>query len=192
MSMSQQQKSPTMKWKWSRSVLSDSLGPHGLWPTRFLRPWDFPGKSTGVGCHFLLQGIFPTQGSKAINKTHRWPRNWNYQFSSVQFSRSVVSDSLHWKLKELLGWPKRSFSFLGKNKRHIFHFHQELSFLFFFFFTENFIQQCIPCFVPLPSAIFFRQLHKSIFPKLCIFLSKQLFQVPYTVFQGIESFSINL
>ena len=28
-----------------------------------LRPWDFLGKSTGVGCHFLLQGIFPTQGS---------------------------------------------------------------------------------------------------------------------------------
>ena len=28
-----------------------------------LRPWDFPGKSTEVGCHFLLQRIFPTQGS---------------------------------------------------------------------------------------------------------------------------------
>ena len=28
----------------------------------FLHPWDFPGKSTGVGCHFLLQRIFPTQG----------------------------------------------------------------------------------------------------------------------------------
>ena len=26
-----------------------------------LGPWDFPGKNTGVGCHFLLQGIFPTQ-----------------------------------------------------------------------------------------------------------------------------------
>ena len=26
------------------------------------RPWNFPGKSTGVGCHFLFQGIFPTQG----------------------------------------------------------------------------------------------------------------------------------
>ena len=26
-------------------------------------PWDFPGKNTGEGCHFLLQGIFPTQGS---------------------------------------------------------------------------------------------------------------------------------
>ena len=32
-----------------------------LEPTRFRCPWDFPGKNTGVGCHFLLQGIFPTQ-----------------------------------------------------------------------------------------------------------------------------------
>ena len=32
-------------------------------PTRLLCSWDFPGKDTGVGCHFLLQGIFPTQGS---------------------------------------------------------------------------------------------------------------------------------
>ena len=38
------------------------LQPHGLQPTRLLCPWDFPGKNTGVGCHFLLQGIFPTQG----------------------------------------------------------------------------------------------------------------------------------
>ena len=30
--------------------------------TRLLCPWEFPGKNTGVGCHFLLQGIFPTQG----------------------------------------------------------------------------------------------------------------------------------
>jgi len=39
------------------------LQPHGLWPTRLLCPWDSPGKNTGVGCHFLLQGMFPTQGS---------------------------------------------------------------------------------------------------------------------------------
>ena len=32
-------------------------------PTRLLCPWDFPGRNTGVGCHALLQGIFPTQGS---------------------------------------------------------------------------------------------------------------------------------
>ena len=43
------------KWKWSRSVMSDSSRPHGLQPTRLLRPWDFPGKSTGVGCHCLLR-----------------------------------------------------------------------------------------------------------------------------------------
>ena len=44
------------------SFVSDSLRPHGLQPTRFLCPWDPPGKNTGVGCHFLLQGIFLTQG----------------------------------------------------------------------------------------------------------------------------------
>ena len=38
------------------SVMSNSLQPH-------LCPWDFPGKNTGVGCHFLLQGTFLTQGS---------------------------------------------------------------------------------------------------------------------------------
>ena len=42
----------------SHSVVSDSLQPHGLY-----RPWNSPGQSTGVGSHFLLQGIFPTQGS---------------------------------------------------------------------------------------------------------------------------------
>ena len=44
------------KWKWSRSVVSNWQQPHGLQPTRLLRPWDFPGKSTGVGCHRLLWG----------------------------------------------------------------------------------------------------------------------------------------
>ena len=43
------------KWKWSCSVVSDSSRPHGLQPTRLLHPWDFPGKSTGVGCHRLLR-----------------------------------------------------------------------------------------------------------------------------------------
>ena len=45
------------KWKWSRSVMSDSKRLHGLQPTRLLCPWDFPGKSTGVGCHCLLHFI---------------------------------------------------------------------------------------------------------------------------------------
>ena len=42
------------KWKWSRSVVSDPWRPHGQQPIMFLRPWGFPGKSTGVGCHCLL------------------------------------------------------------------------------------------------------------------------------------------
>jgi len=45
------------KWKWSRSVMSNSSRPHGLQPTRLLCPWDSPGKSTGVGCHCLLRMI---------------------------------------------------------------------------------------------------------------------------------------
>ena len=44
------------------------LQPHGLWPARLLCPWDSPGKNIGVGCHFLLQGIFPTQGSNPIGR----------------------------------------------------------------------------------------------------------------------------
>ena len=44
--------------------MSDSLRLHGLLPARLLHPWNLPGKDTGVGCHFLLQGMFPTQGSK--------------------------------------------------------------------------------------------------------------------------------
>ena len=43
------------KWEWSRSVMSDFSWPHGLQPIRLLRPWDFPGKSTGVGCHCLFR-----------------------------------------------------------------------------------------------------------------------------------------
>ena len=49
----------------SRSVMSNSLLPHGLYPLGFLCPWDSPGKDTGMGCHSLLQGIFLTQ---ALNR----------------------------------------------------------------------------------------------------------------------------
>ena len=49
---------PSVKWSESRSVMSDSLWPHGLYS-----PWNSPGQNTGVGSLSLLQGIFPTQGS---------------------------------------------------------------------------------------------------------------------------------
>ena len=44
------------------SAMSDSLQPHGLEPARLLFSWNFSSKNSRVGCHFQLQGIFPTQG----------------------------------------------------------------------------------------------------------------------------------
>ena len=60
------------KWKWSHSVVSDSSRPHGLQPTRLLHPWDFPGKSTGVGCHCLL-----AQSTPKPKKKYYIFKSWN-------------------------------------------------------------------------------------------------------------------
>ena len=63
------------------SVMSNSLRSHELQPTRFLCLWNFPGNNMGVGCHFHLQGIFPTQGSN--------PRPWgllHWQVDSLPLS----------------------------------------------------------------------------------------------------------
>ena len=49
------------------SVVCCFLWPRGLQPTRLLRPWDLPGKNTGVGCHFLLQDVFLTQGLNRVS-----------------------------------------------------------------------------------------------------------------------------
>ena len=59
----------------SHSVMSSSLQNSGLLTDRLLWPWDFPGKNTEVGCHFPLQGIFPTQGSNphlCVSCIGRW------------------------------------------------------------------------------------------------------------------------
>ena len=75
------------------SAMSDSLQPHGLQPSRLLWPWDFPGKNTGVGCHFLLlpdPGIEPASPvpQKILipdlfslynqKQTYLSPGNWDY------------------------------------------------------------------------------------------------------------------
>ena len=52
--------------------MSNSLWPHGLQATRLLCPWDSPCRNTGVGCHALLQGFFPTQGSNPGLWHCRW------------------------------------------------------------------------------------------------------------------------
>ena len=59
-----------------------TVQPHGLQPARLLCPWDSLGKNTGVGCHFLLQGIFPTQRSNP-----RLPCLLDWQADSLPLSR---------------------------------------------------------------------------------------------------------
>ena len=49
--------------------------------------WDFPGKNTGVGCHSLLQGIFPTQG---LNPGHLHCRQTPYRLSHHKYDVSCV------------------------------------------------------------------------------------------------------
>ena len=78
------------------SVMSNSLQPHGLQPARLLCLWDFLGKNTGVDFHFLLQGIFPTQGqnpisciaSNSLPPSHQ--RSPFINFSGKNLSKSIM------------------------------------------------------------------------------------------------------
>ena len=93
-------------WKWKVKVKSLSrVRLHGLQPTRLLHPWDFLGKSTGVGCHCLLQlnwwchpnissSVTPSppvlnlsqyQGFFPLSLCIRWPKYWNFSFSISPF-----------------------------------------------------------------------------------------------------------
>ena len=69
------------KHVFSRTVVSDSLQPYGLQSSRLLCPWYLPGKTTRAGCHFLLQGIFPTQRSHSS-----LPHLLHWQADSVPLS----------------------------------------------------------------------------------------------------------
>ena len=87
-----------------------------LWigPTGLLCPWDFPSKNTGVGCHFLLQGIFPTQGLNLCFcmpyvGRHSFPlphlgRPWNFldQGSNLPPQIVEVQSLNHWTSREVL------------------------------------------------------------------------------------------
>ena len=72
------------------------LWPHGLQPIMFLCSWDFPGKNSEVGCHFFLQGIFPTQGSN-LHLLH-WQADslpLNHQGSPKCYLASADSHSIY-------------------------------------------------------------------------------------------------
>ena len=70
-----------------------TLRPHGLQPTRLLHPWDFPGKSTGVGCHCLLRYV---NGGVLIyicrtHNTDKWPSDLDMR--RINEWRSLVAQS---------------------------------------------------------------------------------------------------
>ena len=70
--------------------MSDSVRPHRLQPTRLRRPWDSPGKNTGVGCHFLLQCMKEKSESEVAQSclTLSNPMDFSLPGSSVHgFSR---------------------------------------------------------------------------------------------------------
>ena len=75
----------------SHSVLSNSLQPFGLHPTRLLHPWNFPGKNTGMGCYFLLQ-------------ESPWPRDWTLVSCVSCIAGRFCT---HWAIRGVLTLPQR-------------------------------------------------------------------------------------
>ena len=63
--------------------MSDSVQPHRWQPTRLRRPWDSPGKNTGVGCHFLLQCMKVKVKLLSKCPTLRDPMDYSLPGSSV-------------------------------------------------------------------------------------------------------------
>ena len=83
-----------------------TLRPHGLQATRLLCPWNSPSKNAGVGCHALLQGIFPTQGSSPC-----------LALAGGFFSTSTIWEGMGEGLPK--SPPKNNFLHLRKGLRHV-------------------------------------------------------------------------
>ena len=99
------------KWKWSRSVVPDSSRPHGPQPTRLLHPWDFPGKSTGVGCHCLLQ-IYWLVLTKIWLKDPPLDRQRDPDALSVNFQQLQLSSTAHFWGLNTFACPSTRVSFV--------------------------------------------------------------------------------
>ena len=88
----------------SHSVIFSSLQSQGLWPARLLCPQDFPGKNTGVGCHFLLQGIFLTHGSNPhLLLLLHWQASSLPLAHDVQETNGKANVLFKFEIAELLG-----------------------------------------------------------------------------------------
>ena len=74
------------KWKWSRSVMSDPQQPHRLQPSRLLHPWDFPGKSTGVGVPWDECNYVVFEHSLAL-PFFQWKLTFSSPVATAEFSK---------------------------------------------------------------------------------------------------------
>ena len=84
------------------SIVSDSVQPHRQQPTRLPRPWDSPGKNTGVGCHFLLQGMKVKSESEVAQ---------SYPTLSDPMDCSLPGSSIHGIFQaKVLEWGAIAFS----------------------------------------------------------------------------------
>ena len=79
--------------------MSNSVWLHGLQPTKLSCPWDSPGKKTGVGCHSLLQRIFPTKESNPsilnwrqilYHLSHQWSLQYIYIYIYLIYGKAMV------------------------------------------------------------------------------------------------------
>ena len=94
----------------SRSVMPDSVWPHRRQPTRLPRPWDSPGKNTGVGCHFLLQCMKEKVKVKSLSHVrlsatpwtaaYQAPLSMDFPGKSTLVCNCNVDAEKCWRLKE--------------------------------------------------------------------------------------------
>ena len=95
-----------------------TLWPHGLWPARLLCPWNSPGKNTGAGCHYPLQGTFLTQRqNRFLDCLSHQGRTHSGSAQTPYFSQQKMSpdtDNVSWMVKFL----QLEIPLLGK----IYHF----------------------------------------------------------------------
>ena len=93
------------------SVVSDSVRPHRLQPTRLHHPWDSPGKNTGVGCHFLLQCMKWKVNVNVLSRVRLLATPWTAVYQpplSMGFSRQEYCSGVPLPSPEsLLGKPKK-------------------------------------------------------------------------------------
>ena len=94
-------------------LVSDSVRPHRWQPTRLPRPWDSPGKNTGVGCHFLLQRMKVKSESEVAQscptpsdpKDCSLPASFIHGISRQEYWSGVPSPSLHNEARSIQLFP---------------------------------------------------------------------------------------